>query len=103
VIAIAVADRADEGYTIGHCGELGEELADFHAGHDGFDRVVFAADFGGGVGLEVPHVDVGRAARQKDVDDRLVRALALRRLNAEHIGQRQTAEGHAADLQKVTA
>ena len=35
--------------------------------------VELAADFRRGLGLDVPHVEVGRAARQEDIDDRLVR------------------------------
>jgi len=78
-------------------------LADVDAGDGGADRVEFAANPGGGVGLQIDHVLVRRPAGQEDHDDRLVRAGDARLgLGAEDLRQRQSAQGKAADLQEVS-
>jgi hypothetical protein len=51
---------------------LREDLADLDAGDLRRDRLKLAADFGRGLGLDVPQVLVRRAAAEEDVDDRLV-------------------------------
>ena len=58
-------------------GDAREQFANVDAGDVGVDRIELAADFARGVGLDVPHVQVGRAAGQIDVDDRLVLRAAL--------------------------
>ena len=69
----------------------------------GLDRLELAANFGRGIGLQVPHVEVRRTAGQEDVDDRLVRPRALAASSRSSVGQRQPAQGHAADRQEVAA
>ena len=64
------------------CGHLGQVLADLDAVGLGVDRLELAANALGGFGLEVPHVDGGRAAGEPDQDDGLglgALAPALRR------------------------
>ena len=57
---------------------LREQFADFDARHVRLDRLELAADLGRGVGLQVPHVLMRRAAGQEDIDDRLVRSADAR-------------------------
>ena len=69
------------------------QLADLHAGQAGRDRLERAAIFGGGVGLQVVHVDVAGAAAEHDVDDRLgPRSGAGLSFATQQVGQAQTAE-----------
>ena len=65
-------DRADDGELVPHLGLQREVLADLHAGDVGRDRLELAAELRRGVGLEVVHVHVRRAAGQVDHDGRLV-------------------------------
>ena len=53
-----VIDRADQRIAVGHLGHQREVLADLDAGHVGLDRLERAADVVGGVGLEVPGVEL---------------------------------------------
>ncbi len=47
----------------------GELFADLHAGHVGLDRAEFATVIGRNFGLQVLHIEVGRAAEKVDPDD----------------------------------
>src|SRR6266567_1177640 len=79
-------------------------LANLDAGNFGIDRLELAANFRRRVLLEIEHVLVGRPARQKDHDDRLVRlADAGLCLGAQQLRQRQAAQPKRADLQKIPA
>src|SRR5205823_413456 len=100
VPAAGTDDRADEGELVGQGGDLREALADLDAGDGRADRLELAADLGRGVGLEVPHVLVGWAAAEEDVDHRLVRGLPERLLGAQDVGQGELggAEGEGPDL-----
>src|SRR5678809_747437 len=65
--------------------ELRKQLADFHSRNARLDRAVFATNFRRSVRLQIPHVDMRRPTRQKDIDDRLVRLAALSRLQPHYI------------------
>ena len=75
-----VAHAAQDGELVGHLGQLGQVLADLHARHVGVDRLELAAEFAGGVGLQVEGVHVRRAAAQADINRRLALAGGPRRL-----------------------
>ena len=103
---------------LGPAGEPGEQFAQLQAGNSRVDGAEFAADFDRRLGLEVDHVLVRRATRQKDLDDRLVGLASARlRLGTQQTGKRQlgqsdpaqpqasqtpAAKAQAADLQKGT-
>src|SRR5690606_41474237 len=55
-------DRANERQLVGHPSQTREQLADLDPGDVGGDRVDLAADLGGSIGLDVPHVLVRGAA-----------------------------------------
>src|SRR2546426_10230002 len=79
-------------------------LANLDAGNFSIDRLELAANFRRRVLLEIEHILVRRAARQKDHDNCLVRfADPGLRLGAQQLRQRQTAERERADLEKVPA
>ena len=86
-----VMDRADDGVAVGHLGHEREVLADLDAGDVGLDRPERAADRVGGVGLEVPGVELAGAADQEEQDAVDVRrtAAGLDLLGLQQIGQRQ--------------
>jgi len=96
--------RPDENALIRDGGNLGEDLADFDSVDRSLDRLEFAADFGRGVYLHIPHVLMGRPARKEDIDDRLVAladsCLGLRR---QELRQRQAPHHHPTNFQKVAA
>ena len=50
----------------------GKHLADLNAGDVGLDRIELAADLLRRLGLDLPHVLVGWAAAEEDIDERLV-------------------------------
>ena len=93
VAAAGADDRADDDALVHAGGHAREDLADLDAGDVGGDRLELAADFGRGVGLDVPHILVRRSAAQEDVDDRLVPRAgdAGAGLGAEDVGEGQAA------------
>ena len=68
VCVIGVAVRAEDGVFVSDGGGEGEQLADLCAGYGGGDGVIGAANFDGGVGFEVPHVDMAGAAFEHEED-----------------------------------
>src|SRR5207237_4193127 len=98
-------DAADDRHPVHPLRELRENLADLNPRDVGGDRLELAADLAGRIRLQVPHVLVGRAAGEEDVDDRLVGVPpAGGGFGAEHVGQRQAAEASErkpADLQEL--
>ena len=71
VAVVVVAVAAEDGVLVGELGNLRQVLADLDAGHAGGDRLVWPADFLGGVGLQVEHVDVRRPAFEEQENARL--------------------------------
>src|SRR5207253_5019437 len=106
VPAAGADDGADDGELVHQAGDTREDLADLDAGHRGGDRLELAADLGGGLGLDLPQVLVGRAAAEEDVDDRLVSgAGAGPGLGAEDVGKGEGAgpEAEGTDLEEAAA
>ena len=64
VLGLAVAHRADDRALIGDARHPRHVLADLDAGHIRVDREERPPHVLGGVGFEVPHVHVGRPARE---------------------------------------
>jgi hypothetical protein len=89
VPAAGADDGADEDALVGDSGDLRERLANLDASDLGRDRLELAADLLRGVGLEVPHILVGRPAAEEDVDDRFVRGTrdAARLFGAQDISK----------------
>ena len=56
---------------IGNRRQLGEQLADLHAGQHRGDRAKLAADFDRSLGLGIGEVDVRRPTVEVDIDQRL--------------------------------
>jgi hypothetical protein len=74
------------------------------ARHAGGDRGELAADFGGGVHLQVVHVLVGRPAAEVDHDHGFVRILdAGLSLEGQELRERQAAESESADAEERAA
>jgi hypothetical protein len=65
--------RANPYEFVGDRGELGQVLAQLEAGQRRLDGRELAANFDGGLGLQVDHVHVRRTTIEVHVDDRLVR------------------------------
>ena len=80
-----VVDRAQDRVAVGRLGHEREMLADFDAGHVGLDRPERPADVVGGVGLEVPGVELAGTADEEEEDAVDV----LRLLGRVEVGQRQ--------------
>jgi hypothetical protein len=79
------------------CSQIWTPLSDV----DGLEGT---AVLGGSVRLEVPHVDVRRAASQHDVDNGLWPARGSGgRFTAEDVGQSQAADAQCSDAQEVAA
>src|SRR5579872_5251231 len=98
-------EPANNRKLVGNSRLLGKQLANVEAGNIGFDRIKLAAILGGSVGLEVVHVDMARAARQVDHDDRLLPKLPrVSPLGSQtkQVGQRQTAEAERANTQEFS-
>ena len=95
--------RADDGELVHHLGKTRQVLANLDPGHVGRDRVEFAPDPGGSLGLEIEHVLVRRAADQVDEDHRFGRGpFALGGLGGQQAGQAQPGS-QATDLEEVAA
>src|ERR1700722_15070461 len=103
--AASTDDGADDGTLVHARSDLRKHLANLDAGDLGGDRFELAANLGWGLGLDLPHVLVGRAAAQEDVDDRFVPARrgAGASFGAEDVGERQSAgaDSERADAQKT--
>src|SRR5882672_2677893 len=102
VVAVGADHGPDDRELVHDLRHAREELADLDAGDVGPDGPQLAADFGGRVRLQVPHVLVGRTARQEDHDDGFVRG-TLRAglfLGAEDLGKGEPAQGESADAQE---
>ena len=89
-------ERADEGQLVHHACLAWHVFADLDAGDVGLDGPKFAAIFQGGVGLEIVHVHVGRAAGQVDHDGRFGRCraggvFAGLGFEPQHVAERQAA------------
>jgi len=101
MIVDGVGDRADDGVAMGLAGEEREVLADLEAGDGGGDGLEFAADFGGGVELEIEGVLMGRSAGQVDHDHRLVGGTDPGGgLGPEELGQGEPAHAERADAEE---
>src|SRR5262249_950476 len=101
-------DTADERELVGHLGDAGERLADLDAGDFRVDRLELAANLLRRFRLDVPHILVGRAAAEEDVDERLVAGAGewVRlpgSLGPENVSKRQRGgtERECADFQEV--
>ena len=94
-----VVNRAQDRVAVGRLGHEGEVLADFDAGHVGLDRPERPAHVVGGVGLEVPGVELAGAADEEEEDAVDV----LRPLGRVEVGQRQGdgAGAQGADFEEV--
>ena len=68
----AAGHRSNDDALVQERGDAREALTDFDAGDDVLDRIELAADFAGSVGLDLPHVLMGRSAPQEDIDYRLM-------------------------------
>jgi len=68
VIGHGMMHAADDRHAIQPTGSHGEEFADLNAGYGGGDRLIDAADFPGGVGLEIPQVEMTGAAVVEEED-----------------------------------
>ncbi len=103
--AAGADDRADGDQLVHQAGDPRKMLADFDAAHVGFDRLELAADFRGGLHLQVEEILVGRPARQEDHDDRLVAGGtgATSCLGPQNLGERKPAERQSADFQERAA
>ena len=65
------------------------QFADINAGNTSRDRLKLAANLGGGLGLEVEHVEMRRSTRKEDHDHRFFRRSKLAdRLGPKDLGQR---------------
>ncbi len=97
VVLAGRADNRANDSELGHeRSDPREHLANLNAGDRGRDWLELAANLDGRLGLDVPHVLMGRAAGQKNVDDgfmpRWYGGLGLR---AEQVGQRKAGGSHA--------
>ena len=70
VVVAGVRERAEQGELVAPSGELGQVLADLHAGRDGVDRRELAPDPRRGVRLQVPRLVLRRATRLEQIDNR---------------------------------
>ena len=104
VVIDGAADRPDQSDLVHDARQIRQVLADLNTRHTGGNRPELTANFCRRVRLQIDQVDMRGPARQKDHDDRLVRAaLGTDRLCPQDIGQRQAAHGQPADLQKRAA
>ena len=95
-------EGADDGEFVHHLGHAREELADFDAGDVGADGLVRPGDLAGGIGLEVKHVLVRRAADEVDEDDGFVGAAnAGLGLEREELGQGEAHRAEAANFEEI--
>src|SRR5262249_16265774 len=94
--------RPHDAVAVGQPRQPWHQLADLRAGDAGADRRVGAADLGRGVGLEVPAVVMAGPAVLHDEDARLFRG-PPRPARLEQLGQPQSEDADAADLQESTA
>ncbi len=82
-------------------------FAQVDAAHVGVDRAKLAANLGRRVGLGIERIEMRRPARLQHHDDAFDAArraaVARLRLGAQDIGQRQTAQAEAADLEPGAA
>ena len=107
VVALVVADGADDGELVGDGGELFHGLGEVDAGDIRFNRLVVAPDFLGGVGLGIEGLVVAGAAVHPDEDaarlglgDAVERGAAA---EAEGIDQATADEGAQAESEAVSA
>ena len=104
VVGLVADQRADDDELVHDPGEPGKGLANLDAGDVGRDRLPRAGDFLGGVGLEIEHVLVRRAADQVDQDDRLVRrADPGGRLSPQEAGEGEAAKPQGPDPEEAAA
>jgi hypothetical protein len=109
LIGVVSAGRADHGANDGklihHGGDPREDFANLKSRDGRGNRFEFAPNLLGRLRLDVPHVLVGRAATQKNIDDRLGSSRdAGFCLGPKDIGQRQTADADSqgADLEEAS-
>jgi hypothetical protein len=101
-----VVHRTDKGELVGMPGHAGKVLGDLDAGDVGFDGLVGAADFDGGVGLHVPGVELGGASdehEEDDVDVGFVGVDGAGGFEAEPLRQAEAKRGERAGVKEITA
>ncbi len=107
VTTASTHQRTHEGKLIGHCRDLGEAFANLNAGHFRANRLELTANFGRCFGFDLPHILVGRAAAQEDVDYRFVGGSRFRGagFSAKHIRECPIdgTKGEGTNLEETTA
>ena len=104
VVGLVADQRADDDELVHDPGQPREGFANLDAGDVGGGRLPRAGDFLGGVGLEIEHVLVRRAADQVDQDHRLVRRPDPGgRLGPQEAGQGEAAKAQGADPEEAAA
>lgn len=107
VSVVVVRVAADDGELVGDLGAVGAVFGELNTGEGGGDRVERAADFGGGIGLRIPHVLLRRSAFEKDKDARFRSSSASGLcliVGGEEFGERERGEERrGAELEEVAA
>ena len=106
VSILATDDRTDDSGFVHALGQLGKDLADLDPWNIGGDGAELPSNFGGSLGLNLPHILVGRTASEENIDKALVRiSPASGVLGSKQIreGKAAHAETKRANRQKTTA
>ena len=74
VRATGAHNGADGNESLHHRGDSRKQFANLDAGNRGLDGPQLAANLRRRIDFDVPHILMGRPARQEDIDDRLMRA-----------------------------
>ena len=106
VVRLGVRERTDDGKPVGPCGEVRQMLGEPDPRNVRVDRLEFAADLGGRVGLRIEHVEMAGAAGEEDQHDRLGLAAAVRRRRRagrlrQEAGEADAEQTGIADLQDL--
>lgn len=86
--------RADEGEVLGQRGQPAVQFRDAHAGHGRGNGIVRPPDFSGRAGLEIPGVDVARAAAKQDENAGTLGGLTAQALARIDAGGHHSRGGH---------
>ena len=95
--------RAENGQPIDHLGRIGQMLRNLIAGDRTRNGIERAAEFGGCLGLEIPHVEMAGATPLPEQDHTEIFALRRIGLGGEPhpIGQSEAAERQGTDLEEI--